>query len=105
MDTPQFEATSSTDVAEPIPLVSAEGNHPPHDWGQATASMILDLRNLSGERLERGKWLQSKAASLLAGLYTYVIAKERENLATFIDHCDSDYDVLAQARKAVTEIR
>lgn len=99
-----FEVQSSTRIGQPIPLIS-QGNHPPFDWALASSRLILNTDELTGERLNVALALRARVATLLSAIYEHVIAREIDHLKTFVDHCDSPYDVKDLAEDAVFKIR
>lgn len=100
-----MQVTSSTSVGQPIPLISETGNHPPSHWAFATASLILDTREVSTERASAAADLQACVAALLARYYSDVILREELHLNTFSDHCDTQYDVRDAADQAILAIQ
>jgi len=99
-----FHVQSSAGTGQPIPLIS-EGNHPPAEWALATSRLILNTDALTGDRLVQALQLQARVSVLLATIYEHVIAREIDHLNTFVDHCDSNYDVKDSAEQVVHKIK
>ena len=96
---------SSTQVGNPVTLKTTNGNHDPVDWGLGTAQIIFDISALEPPKLLAAIELQRKVSRCLAKYYHAVIQREIERLQTFVDHCDSQYDVSDLAKRATAEIQ
>lgn len=59
---------------------NSDSNHAPEMWATATAEMLIDSSNLSGDRAEQAKKLQTEVADVLQRYHAIVQDTERKAL-------------------------
>lgn len=73
-----------------IPLITEGGNHPPSAYADACARTIFSIDpDMVLPRAVLAQELQHQITGALIPHFAHVIAGEAENLANFVDHCDT----------------